>query len=114
MYLRRRISMLRYLFRRLPLAASLVVLLSVAFSSVAPLASAKSQAATGTLSLYNTYTADGNNNPKSVFQDGNTIHYLVGVKNSSGGTITATIQLWAYWGKAFADTSPMAAILGQM
>lgn len=91
--------MFRALFRRLTLAASLVVLLSIAFSSVAPLASAKSQAATGTLSIYSAYTADGNNNPKKVFQDGNTIHYIVGIKNSSGSTISATLYFESAWGQ---------------
>ncbi len=86
------------LFRRLVLAVSLVVLLSVAFSSVAPLASAKSQAATGTLSIYSVYTADGNNNYKKVFQIGNTVHYIVGIKNSSGSTITATLYYESSWG----------------
>jgi Peptidase_C39 like family len=87
--------MLRAFFRRLLLAASLVVLLAVSLLGTLP---AQAKNLSCGVSITKLYTADSSNNPKTVFQLGNTIHYVVDVSNSCSTSITTSLAFTSAWG----------------
>jgi hypothetical protein len=86
--------MFRAFFRRLPLLASLVLLLAVSVGGL----HVKSAHASCGASVTKAYTANASNSPQTVFQYGSSIRYVADVYNSCSSSLTITLGFFATWG----------------